>query len=139
MLLAVTPVPDTFTAVVPVRLVPVIVTGTLVPRAPDVGAIEVSVGPITVNVTVLLVRPNDVTLTFLGVVDAVVEITSLAVTVVAFTEVRVTVTPVPDNPLIAVVPVRLVPLRTTLTVVPRMPVDGVIESRCGAIVPVRSA
>ena len=38
------PVPDTFTAVAPVRFVPVKVTGTMVPRAPDVGAMEVSVG-----------------------------------------------------------------------------------------------
>ena len=41
---AVTPVPDTFTAVAPVRFVPVSVTGTEVPRAPVVGAIAVSVG-----------------------------------------------------------------------------------------------
>src|SRR5256886_2976208 len=38
------PVPDTFTAVAPVRFVPVKVTETMVPRVPDVGAIEVSVG-----------------------------------------------------------------------------------------------
>jgi hypothetical protein len=129
-------VPDTFTAVVPDRLVPVRVIGTLVPRTPDVGAMEVSVGPTTVNVTVLLVRPSAVTLTLLGVSDAVLEITTLAVTVVAFTEVRVTVTPTLANPLIAVVPVRLVPLKTTLTVVPRKPVEGVIESRCGTSDPV---
>ena len=59
----VTPVPDTFTAVAPARFVPVRVTGTLVPRTPDVGAIEVSVGagvvvpanstaPISIGVTV---------------------------------------------------------------------------------------
>jgi len=45
--LTVTPVPDTFTAVAPVRLVPVSVTGTAVPRAPEVGAINVSVGTAT--------------------------------------------------------------------------------------------
>src|SRR5882762_2682980 len=44
MPLTVTPGPDTLTAVAPVRFVPVKVTGTAVPRAPDVGAIEVSVG-----------------------------------------------------------------------------------------------
>ena len=64
------------------------------------------------------------------------EIRSVAVTVVAFTEVRVTVTPPPPSPLIAVVPVRLLPLKTTLTVVPRKPVEGAIESRCGASDPV---
>ncbi len=41
---AVTPVPDTVTAVAPVRFVPVKVTATEVPWAPDAGAIEVSVG-----------------------------------------------------------------------------------------------
>src|SRR5256885_10915805 len=41
---ALTPVPDMVAAVAPVRFVPVKVTGTVVPRAPDVGAIEVSVG-----------------------------------------------------------------------------------------------
>ena len=41
---AVTPVPDTVTAVAPVRFVPVKVTATAVPWAPDVGAIKVSVG-----------------------------------------------------------------------------------------------
>jgi len=38
------PVPDTFTAVAPVRFVPVKVTGTMVPRVPDAGAMESSVG-----------------------------------------------------------------------------------------------
>src|SRR5256885_14260125 len=41
---AVTPVPDTVTAVAPVRFVPVKVTVPVVPRARDEGAIEVSVG-----------------------------------------------------------------------------------------------
>ncbi len=41
---AVTPVPDTVTAVAPVRFVPVKVTVPTVPCARDVGAIEVSVG-----------------------------------------------------------------------------------------------
>src|SRR5207237_2500069 len=44
MPLTVTPVPDTLTAVAPVRFVPVSVTGTEVPRAPVVGTIAVSVG-----------------------------------------------------------------------------------------------
>ena len=38
------PPPDTFTALVPVKLVPVRVTGMLVPRAPVAGVIEVNVG-----------------------------------------------------------------------------------------------
>jgi len=54
----VTSVPDTFTAVAPDRLVPVRVTATGTPavREPDVGEIEVSVGP-TMNVTLLEVTP----------------------------------------------------------------------------------
>ena len=44
MLLTVTSVPDTLTAVAPVRFVPVRVTGTAVPWAPELGAIEVSAG-----------------------------------------------------------------------------------------------
>ena len=44
MLLTVSSVPDTLTAVAPVRFVPVRVTGTAVPWAPELGAIEVSAG-----------------------------------------------------------------------------------------------
>ena len=40
-----TPAPRPFTAVVPVRLAPVKVTGTVVPRSPVLGLIEVSVAP----------------------------------------------------------------------------------------------
>jgi len=53
-----------------VKLVPVRVTDTLVPRAPDVGAIDASVGAgglTTVNVTLLLVPPALVTVTVLAV------------------------------------------------------------------------
>src|SRR5436853_619999 len=44
MLLTVTSVPDTLTTVAPVKFVPVSVTGTAVPWAPELGAIEVSAG-----------------------------------------------------------------------------------------------
>ncbi|HWC16417.1 MAG TPA: hypothetical protein VG498_05360, partial [Terriglobales bacterium] len=60
------PVPEGFTAVVPVRLVPVSVTRTVVPRVPDVGEIEDSVGPLTVNVTALVVPFGVATVTFLA-------------------------------------------------------------------------
>ena len=50
MLLTVMPVLPGFIAVVPVKRVPDRVTLTVVPRAPELGLIEVSVGPITVNV-----------------------------------------------------------------------------------------
>jgi hypothetical protein len=49
MALTVIPAPDTFTAVVPVRFVPVKVTETVMPRWPVLGAIEVKVGAATVT------------------------------------------------------------------------------------------
>lgn len=48
--LTVTPEPETVIVVAPVRPLPVRVTGTLVPRVPELGAIAVSTGPCTVNV-----------------------------------------------------------------------------------------
>jgi hypothetical protein len=113
----VTPLADTVTAVAPVRPVPVRVTAGAVPCVPDVGAIEVSTGIVpTVNVTVLLVPPGVVTLTFRGPSAAVGAITKFAVTVVELTTTIVlTVTP-GANPFTADVPVRLVPVRVTATV-----------------------
>src|SRR2546422_92194 len=64
--LTVTPVPGTVTALTSLRFVPVRVTETLVPRTPVLGAIEVRLGPPTVNVTGLLIPPGVVTLTFLA-------------------------------------------------------------------------
>jgi hypothetical protein len=49
MLLTVTPVPDTTTAVAPVRWLPVNVTGKLEPRTPDVGLMEERVAPMIVK------------------------------------------------------------------------------------------
>ncbi len=49
-LLEVTPEPDTAIADAPVSPLPLRVMGTLVPRAPEFGAIAVRVGPMTVNV-----------------------------------------------------------------------------------------
>ena len=43
-LLTVMPLPDTFTAVAPVRLVPIRVTVSICPRAPEGGEIEVNAG-----------------------------------------------------------------------------------------------
>jgi hypothetical protein len=52
-------VPETVIAVVPVRLLPVRITGTDVPRQPEVGEIELKFGPppVTVNDTPLLAVP----------------------------------------------------------------------------------
>jgi hypothetical protein len=126
------PPPDTFTAVAPVSPVPLSVTGTLVARWPDVGLIDASVGPVTVNVTLPVVPPDVVMVTFLAVSAAVLEMVKVAVTVVGFTSARLlTVTPAPET-LIDCVPDRFVPVRVTLTDVPRRPDVGEIVVRVGA-------
>jgi hypothetical protein len=79
VMVAVTPVPDTVTAVAPVKLLPVRVTATVLPRYPEVGLMEVSVGPCTVNIKELLVPLGVVTLTVLAPVAAVVVMTNVAV------------------------------------------------------------
>jgi len=119
--LTVTPVPDTLTALAPVRLVPVRVTGTVAPCMAAAGLIAVSVGAetiITVNVTLLLVPLGVVTVTFLAPVAALPPMARLAVTEVALTTlILLAVTPVPDT-LTALAPVRLVPVSVTGTVTP---------------------
>src|SRR5271157_607393 len=124
-----------FTEVVPVRLVPVRVTVSVLLREPVLGLIEVSVGAgigSTVNVSLLLVPVDVVTLTFLPVRLAVFEMAKFAVTVVLFTAVTpLTVMPLPDT-FTAVVLIRLVPVRVTATVVPRRPEVGAIEVNVGA-------
>jgi hypothetical protein len=114
----------------PVRLVPVRVTDTVVPCVPEVGEIEVRVGTgraITVNVRALVGPPGIVTVTFLALAVAVVEMVKVALTVVAFTATKLlTVTPVPDT-VTAVAPVRLTPVMVTGTTVFSTPLLGVIE------------
>jgi hypothetical protein len=61
VMVAVTPVPLTFTAVAPFRPLPVSVTAVVPPRGPEVGAIELRAGVVTVNVTLLLVPLGVVT------------------------------------------------------------------------------
>jgi hypothetical protein len=80
-LLTVTPVPETVTPVAPVKLVPLIVTGTEVPLDPEVGLIELTVGlPRTVKAEFRVVLPPVVvTTTFSDPVDAVAEIVRVAV------------------------------------------------------------
>src|ERR1700730_2132740 len=85
----------------------------------------------TVNVTALLVPPDEVTVTFLPVGAAPPVIVKFAVTVVEFTAVKLgTVTPEPDT-VTAIVPIRLVPVKVTATVVPRTPALGLIEVNVG--------
>jgi hypothetical protein len=129
--------PTPVTAKAPVRLVPVKVTVTLVPRAPEMGEIDVSVGAggaVTVNVTGLVIPPGVDTRTFLAVVAAVLLIVNVAVTAVALTTTRLlTVTPAPEMVTMKA-PVRFVPVRVTGTAVPRIPVLGAMEVSVGAAV-----
>jgi hypothetical protein len=123
-------VPEMVTVVpVIVKLDPVRTTGTLAPRRPVAGAIEVRVGAggfTTVNVTVLVAPFGVVTKTFLAESVAVAVMVKVAVMVVSFTTEReLTVTPVPEM-VIAVAPVNPVPLRVTGTLVPRAPEAGAI-------------
>lgn len=121
--LTLTLVPDMVTEVpLVVKLVPVRVTATLVPCAPDVGAMELSVGAgglTIVNVTALLVPPGVVTVTFLvpGIIEAVAEISKVAATCVELN----TVTPVMVTPAIGLIValIRFVPSRVTCTLLPR--------------------
>lgn len=108
-LLTVMPAPTPLIADVVNRLVPVKVTGTLVPREPNVGLMELSAGAaglLTTKDTLLLVPFVVVTETVLVVSAAVVEIANVAVTVVSLTPVTLlTVTPVPET-LTPVAPVK---------------------------------
>jgi hypothetical protein len=132
----VTPPPLVLTAVAALRLVPVRVTGTVVPRAPDEGLIDVSVGTgwaVTVNCTVLVAPIGVVTLTVLPVTAAPAPILNVAVTILSFTTARpLTVMPPPDA-LTAVAPVSPVPLNETGTLVARMPDVGVIDASVGPV------
>ena len=121
------PPPETATVVSPVmKLVPVRVTGTVVPRTPVVGAIEVNVGVggiVTVKVTALLVPPGAVTVTFLAVPAANALMVKVVWTCVSLTTVMVpTVTPPLPPPvavtLTAVAPVRPLPKMSIGTGVP---------------------
>jgi hypothetical protein len=133
----VTPVAETVTALAPVRRVPERVTGTVDPRAPEVGEIVVSVGANTVNVGVfaptVVVPIGVVTLTCLVVAGAVVVMAQFAVTVVTVgVPVIVQETPAVEAPMVTTVaPVRPLPVRVTGTVEPRIPEVGEIEANVG--------
>jgi hypothetical protein len=121
--------PETVTAVIPVKPVPVRVTLTTVEPviflATELGVIELSTGAvldaaINVNVTALLVPFGVVAVTLRAVVAAVLENVSVAVTVVSGVAPGVTaetVTPPPET-LTAVIPVKPVPVRVTLATAP---------------------
>ena len=129
MLLTVMP-PPAATAVAPARLTPVMVTGTAVPRAPDVGVIAVTIAPVTVNAKGKVTLPSGVaTVTFLVVSAAVAEIAQLAVTVVTLGVTAAQVMPAPM--VTAVASCRPSPLIVTGTVVFRTPMVGLIDASDG--------
>ena len=114
---------------------PVRVTGTVEPWTPVAGTIEVRTGAVTVNVTVLLIPPGVVMLTFLAVVAADPEIAKVAVTVVSFTTTRLLTVIAALLGLgvivIAEALVRPVPVNMTATVLPLKLTFGAIEVRVG--------
>jgi len=119
--------------VAPVRLLPFRVTATVVLCKPEVGEIDVSVDPCTVNVAELEVPLGVVTVTFLLERLAPFEITNVAVILLELTTLKLplaieTPAPRPPNP---VAPVKLVPVKVTGTLVPRTPVLGAIEVNVG--------
>ena len=136
VIVQVTPVPDTLTAVTPAKPLPVIVTGTVVPRTPVFGLIEVSDGASTVKSTTLLGDGFAVlTVTNLVLRVAFAAIVNVAVTVESLTITKLlTATPVPDTAMVFVV-LRLVPVNVTFTALPRAPEVGLIEVSVGAGTP----
>ena len=134
----VTPPPSPVNPVAPVKLAPVMVTGTAsVPVAgcvAEFGAIEVSVAPCTVNGTVLLAAaaPATLTVTFLAVSAATVVMVNVAVAVVELVTVTpLTVTPPPGTATVVSPGMKLVPVSVTGNVVPRTPVAGLIVANVG--------
>ena len=104
--------PTPVTAKAPVRLVPVKVTVTAAPRAPDIGRIDVSVGAggavtVTVKATGLLTPPGVDTLTLRALVAAVLEMARFALTVVLLTTTRVHPDPQHTTPQMTRLPVIL--------------------------------
>ena len=123
--------PDGRFRVAPVRFVPLKVTGTVAPRAPEVGATELSVGAggLTVKVTALLVPPAAVTVMLRAPVAALASITRVAVICVAVaTGVPLRVRP---DGRFRVEPVRFAPVKITGTVAPWTPDVGAMEASVG--------
>ena len=129
--------PTSNPAPAPVKLAPVMVTGTAsVPVAgcvAEFGVIEVMVARCTVNGTVLLVPPGVVTVTVRTLSVAPVEMVKVAVSDCGLpTVTALTPTPVPETAIVVPLLVKLVPVKVTCTVVPRTPVGGAIEANVGA-------
>src|SRR5947209_7940930 len=124
--------PPALTAEAPDRPLPLIVTGTLVPRTPLTGEIELSVGPWTLNVTAPLVPPRVVTVTFLLPVTVAGPMVKVAVTCVSLTATTLLTLMLAAPGFTDVVVASAVPVRVTFTVAPRRPELGDIELSVGA-------
>ena len=135
-MVAVTPLPLKLTAVAPLRLLPLMVAGTLVPGIPEDGLIPVIAGGAG-EVTVKPVNGRDVPIPVVTVsvrvsVDAPAAIVTVMGRLVAVPPVpMVAVTPLPLN-VTAVAPFRFVPLMVAGWLVPAAPEDGVIPVTTGS-------
>src|SRR5438093_1442978 len=130
----VTPLPLKLTAVAPLRLLPLMVAGTLVPGVPEDGLIPVIAGGAG-EVTVKPVNGGDVPIPVVTVsvrvsVDAPPAIVTVIGRLVAVPVPMVAVTPLPLN-VTAVAPFRFVPLMVAGTLVPGIPEDGLIPVIAG--------
>jgi len=134
-LLAVTPLPLTFTVAFAAKFVPVSVTGTFEPCAPLVGLIEVRVGvAVIVNVTPSVVTPDDVTVTVPPPTVALAAMPNVAVIWVALTTTTLlTVTPLPLTFTVAF-GAKFVPVNVTGTFEPCTPLVGLIDVNVGVAV-----
>jgi len=115
------------------KFVPVKVTGTAAPWAPDVGLMDVSTGAggFTLNCTLEVVSPSVVTETLCAPKGALEETTNVAVTVVVLVTVTLfAVIPVPPKLIVAGVK-KFVPVRVTGTLVPCTPAVGLMEVSAG--------
>jgi hypothetical protein len=137
VLLTVTPVPLTATVDPAVKSVPVSVTFTLCPCAPELGLTEVSVAApeFTVNACEPVVLPPLVTVTFWAPVGAVAAMVNVAVIdVLLATVTLLTVMPVPLRLIVDPV-AKFVPVSVTATAAPWMPLLGAIALSVGLGVP----
>src|SRR5881396_2592978 len=134
-MVAVTPLPLKLTAVAPLRLLPLVVAGTLVPGVPEDGLIPIIAGGAG-EVTVKPVNGRDVPIPVVTVsvrvsVDAPPAIVTVIGRLVAVPVPMVAVTPLPLN-VTAVAPPRPVPLMVAGWLVPAAPEDGVIPVTTGS-------
>jgi hypothetical protein len=135
-LLAVTP-PPTFTVVAPTtKFVPVKVTVIAVPAMPVLGDIEVSVGPVSVGTTANdtdpLLPPAVVTATLCEPRPAPESMVKLAVMLVEDETAKLlAVTPLPLTLTVVPPTTKFVPVKVTVSAVPEKPVVGDIEVSVG--------